>query len=109
VPTAGHAHCSNSYHAAVAQSVLYVAQTLLIAYATHDNILHARVGELYAEQICQITPAITCVVFSCMLEKSGMQDVKWLNGLIMKQNEAYLAIFCTLKTTSGFIFLLPVV
>jgi len=27
----------------------------------------------------------------------------------MKQNEAYQAIFCTLKTTSGFIFLLPVV
>jgi len=27
----------------------------------------------------------------------------------MKQNVAYLAIFCTLKTTSGFIFLLPVV
>jgi len=26
-PTAGHAHCSNSYHAAVAQSLLYVAQT----------------------------------------------------------------------------------
>jgi len=32
-----------------------------------------------------------------------------LNGLIMRQNEAYRAIFCTLKTTSGFIFLLPVV
>jgi len=41
-------------------------------------------------------------------EKSGMQAVKWLNGPIMKQNEAYRAIFCTLKTTSGFIFLLPV-
>jgi len=38
-----------------------------------------------------------------------MQALKWLNGLIMKQNEAYLAIFCTLKATSGFIFLLPVV
>jgi len=24
---AGHAHCSNTYHAAVAQSLLYVAQT----------------------------------------------------------------------------------
>jgi len=31
-----------------------------------------------------------------------------LNGPIMRQNEAYRAIFCTLKTT-GFIFLLPVV
>jgi len=48
-------------------------------------------------------------VFFCVPEKSGMQAVKWLNGLIMKQNEAYLAIFCILKTTSGFIFLLPVV
>jgi len=27
VPTAGHAHCSNSYHAAVAESLLHVAQT----------------------------------------------------------------------------------
>jgi len=27
----------------------------------------------------------------------------------MSQHEVYLAIFCTLKTTSGFIFLLPVV
>ena len=26
-PTAGHAHCSNSYHGAVAQGLLYVAQT----------------------------------------------------------------------------------
>jgi len=25
-------------------------------------------------------------VFSCVLEKSGMQAVKWLNGFIMKQN-----------------------
>ena len=32
-----------------------------------------------------------------------------LNGPIMRQNKAYRAIFCTLKTTSGFIFLLPVV
>jgi len=32
-----------------------------------------------------------------------------LNGPIMKQHEAYRAIFCTLKTTSGFTFLLPVV
>jgi len=32
-----------------------------------------------------------------------------LNGPIMRQNEVYWAIFCTLKTTSGFIFLLPVV
>ena len=32
-----------------------------------------------------------------------------LNRPIMRQNEAYQAIFCTLKTTSGFIFLLPVV
>jgi len=31
------------------------------------------------------------------------------NGTIVRQNEAYWAIFCTLKTTSGFIFLLPVV
>jgi len=48
-------------------------------------------------------------VFSCVPEKSGMQAVKLLNALIMKQNEAYLAIFSTLKTTSGFIFLLLVV
>jgi len=32
-----------------------------------------------------------------------------LNGPIMRQNKAYQAIFCTLQTTSGFIFLLPVV
>jgi len=32
-----------------------------------------------------------------------------LNGPIMRQNEACRAIFCTSKTTSGFIFLLPVV
>ena len=32
-----------------------------------------------------------------------------LNGSILRQNEAYRAIFCTLKTTSSFIFLLPVV
>jgi len=40
------------------------------------------------------------------LAKTGTSP---LNGPIMKQNEAYRAIFCTLKTTSGFIFLLPVV
>ena len=66
-------------------------------------------GALYAVQICQIIPTLMRAVFSCVLEKSGMQAVKWLYGLIMNQNEAYLAIFCTLKTTSGFIFLLPVV
>jgi len=31
-----------------------------------------------------------------------------LNALIMRHNEAYWATFCTLKTTCGFIFLLPV-
>ena len=68
-------------------------------------------GALNAVQICQTIPAIVnvCTVFSCVPEKSGMQAVKWLNGLFTKQNEVYLAIFCTLKTTSGFIFLLPVV
>jgi len=65
-------------------------------------------GALYAVQICQIIPALAHAVFSCVPEKSGMQAVRWLNGLIMKQNEAYLAIFCTLKTTSGFLFLLLV-
>jgi len=66
-------------------------------------------GALYAVQICRIIPALRRAVFSCVLEKFGVQAVKWLNGLIMKQNEVYLAIFCTLKTTSGFIVLLPVV
>ena len=32
-----------------------------------------------------------------------------LNGTITGQNKAHRAIFCTLKTSSGFIFLLPVV
>jgi len=32
-----------------------------------------------------------------------------LNGPIVRQNKAYKAIFCTLRTSSGFIFLLPVV
>ena len=67
----------------------------------HGNILHAR-GRVHIL-------ALTRAVFLCVLEKSGMQAGKWLNGLILKQNEAYLAIFCTLKTTSSFIFLLPVV
>jgi len=40
------------------------------------------------------------------LAKTGTSP---LNGFIMRQNEAYRAIFCTLKTTSGFTFLLPVV
>jgi len=77
VPMAGHAHCSNSYHAAVAQSLLYVAQTaLLIACATHGNILHAR-GALCVVQTCRIIPALRRSVFSCVPEKSGMQAVKW--------------------------------
>ena len=40
------------------------------------------------------------------LAKTGTSP---LNGPIMRQNKAYRAIFCTLKTTSSFIFLLPVV
>jgi len=43
-------------------------------------------GALYAVQICRIILALTRAVFSCVLEKSSMQAVKWLNGLIMKQN-----------------------
>jgi len=40
------------------------------------------------------------------LAKTGTSP---LNGPIMRQQEAYQATFCTLRTTSGFIFLLPVV
>ena len=40
--------------------------------------------------------------------KSGKSMHFPLNGPITKQNKAYQAIFCTLKTTSGFTFLLPV-
>jgi len=66
----------------------------------HGNITYCTPG---------CAPALRRAVFSRVPEKSGMQAVKWLNGPIMKQNEAYRAIFCTLKTTSGLIFLLPVV
>ena len=40
------------------------------------------------------------------LTKTGTSP---LNGPIMRQNRGILNISCTLKTTSGFIFLLPVV
>ena len=80
-PMAGHTHCSNRYHAAVARSLLCSPNiAILIAYATHGNILHAR-GCTMAVQICQITLALRHVVLSCMPEKSGMQAVKWLKRL----------------------------
>jgi len=50
------------------------------------------------------TPTITPMGHN--LAKTGTSP---LNRPIMRQNEAYQAIFCTFKTTSGFIFLLPVV
>jgi len=49
---------------------------------------------------------LTLILAGHNLAKTGTSP---LNGPIMKQNEAYWVIFCTLKTTSGFIFLLPVV
>jgi len=66
-------------------------------------------GALYAVQIYRIIPALMRVVLSCVPEKFGTHGSEVVNGLIMKQNEAYLAIFFTLETTSGFVFLLPVV
>jgi len=40
------------------------------------------------------------------LAKTGTSST---NGPIMRQNKAYQAFCCTSETTSGFIFLLPVV
>jgi len=81
---------------------------MLIAYATHGNILHARGCTIFSTNVPDNSGTIACGILLRGVF-SGMQAVKWLNGPIMKQNEAYRAIFCTLKTTSGFIFLLPVV
>jgi len=49
---------------------------------------------------------LTLTLTSHNLAKTGTSP---LNGPIMRQNEAYQAIFCTSKTTSGFMFVLPVV
>ena len=54
--------------------------------------------------VVKLTPNLTLSGHN--LSKTGTFP---LNGPIMRRNEAYRAIFCTLKTTSDFIFLLPVV
>jgi len=63
----------------------------------------ARMADCTA-QVVKLT--LTLTVMDHNLAKIGTSP---LNGPIMRQNKAYGAIFCTLKTTSGFIFLLPVV
>jgi len=49
------------------------------------------------------------ITLTLMGHNLAKTDTSALNGPIMRQNKAYQAIFCTLKTTSGFIFLLLVV
>ena len=54
--------------------------------------------------VIKLTLTLTLVGHN--LAKTGTSHLK---GPIMRQSEAHRVIFCTSKTTSGFIYLLPVV
>jgi len=59
-----------------------------------------------ADRTAAVVLTLNLTLMGHNLAKTGISS---LNGPIMRQNAAYRAIFCTLKTTSGFMFLLPVV
>jgi len=79
-----------------------------LVFITFCDMQVATRSPAVARMADRIAPLVklTVTITSHNLAKTGTFP---LNGPIMRQNEPHRAIFWTLKTTSGFIFLLPVV
>jgi len=63
-----HAHCSISYHAAVAQTLNNICSpniAMLIAYAKHGNILNARECTIRSTNMMDNSGTKVCGIFLC--------------------------------------------
>jgi len=88
VPAAGHAHCISTKPVICSPNV-----AILIAYATHGNILHATIWSTNLPDNSG-TEACSIFLYARKIWHAGCEVVKWAHD---EANEADLAIFCTLK------------